>query len=418
MLSNAAWMMGEQMIRLTAALLIGVWMARYLGPADFGRLNSAIAYAGIFAIFAKLGLDRIFVRELVEHAKDELYASRFLAVMWTMRLTGAVVAYSAAVGVQWISGWGDGWIVAIVSSQILFSVTDSIDLLFQSRVNSKPVVMARSLAFFATSGVKLVLLYFQAPLSSFVWVMLLDFAASSLALVLIYHRHHLIKMRLAFEASTSARLLQESWPEIFAGFSGLLLMRLDQVMLRELDGPEAAGIFAVAARLSEAWYFVPMALISSSFPAIVRIKTERPADYMRELQKLMTMLVGLAYLVIAIVQFLAAPAIKFLYGASYAESATILVIQIWCGLFMSLGLGSGSWIMAERKVRLNLFRNLIGASVNVVLNLILIPRYGAVGAAVATLTSLSVAYLVFDFVCRPMRPMAKIKLRSLILLRH
>ena len=416
-ISNASWMMAEQFSRLLIALFVGIWMARYLGPDDFGRLSAAIAYAGIFSIVAKLGLDRIAVRELVQSAEGGgNYPLGLVATLWTLRISAGVVCYVVCVAVVYFLGSGDLWIVAIIALSTVFSATDCIDLLFQARVASRGAVLARSVAIFTTLGIKVILLVCKAPLSSFVWVSLLDFAATSLSLVLVYEARFGIPLRIRIDWPLAGRLLRESWPEILAGFSALIMIRMDQVMLRALAGPREAGIFAVAARLSEAWYFVPLALVSSTFPRIVQYRTENPALYLKRIQHLMVALTALSYLVILLTQILAKHVVVRLFGPEYEESAQILVIHIWSSLLISFGFACGSWIVAERRVQLNLYRNLAGAVSNICLNFILIPRYGAIGAAYATLAGLIVSNIFFDYFCAPLRPLNLLKMRALCLI--
>jgi O-antigen/teichoic acid export membrane protein len=192
---------------------------------------------------------------------------------------------------------------------------------------------------------------------------------------------------------------------------------LDQVMLQSMVGPNAVGTYAVAAKLSEAWYFVPAAIVASTFPAVVRQQSGDRDMYLRRLRHLMIVLVLLSYAAAALGMVLARPLIAWLYGVAYADAAPILMVHIWCGLFVCLGIASGSWIMAERKTHLNLLRNLLGAGINVALNFVLIPLYQGLGAAVATLIAFASAYLLFDFLVPQMREMRDAKLRALLLWR-
>jgi len=109
-----------------------------------------------------------------------------------------------------------------------------------------------------------------------------------------------------------------------------------------------------------------------------------------------------------------APLVPHLFGVAYAAAAPVLVVQVWCGVFLVFAQTSGAWIMAERQARLNLYRSLLGLLVNVAANLVLIPAYGATGAAVGTLLSFMAAYFLFDFLVPRMRPMALLKLRALL----
>ena len=192
-------------------------------------------------------------------------------------------------------------------------------------------------------------------------------------------------------------------------------MRLDQLMLESLQGMAAVGVFAVASRLSEAWYFIPVSLVASAFPKILPNRN-RPDVYYAQISKLMVALVGMSYMAGIAATTLGRPIVEWLYGSAYAESAAILAIHIWCGLFVGLGQVSGAWLSAERKLAINLQRNLFGLLINIPLNYILIPRFGPVGAAWGTLGAMTCAWYLFDLINPLTRRMFFIKSRALILL--
>ena len=210
-------------------------------------------------------------------------------------------------------------------------------------------------------------------------------------------------------------LIAQSWPELFAGFACLVFMRIDQIMLGNMLGDEAVGQYAVASRLAEAWYFIPSALVASSFPAIVRQRTTDRVLYLKRIHQLLVTLVAISYAVALLVMFMAPWAVETLFGKAYEHSASILIILVWSGLFVSLGTASGSWIMAESKPMLNLTRNVMGAAANIALNYILIPLHGTVGAAVGTLMSLCLAYLLSDFLNPQTRHIGWLKVKALLL---
>lgn len=408
-------MAGEQIVRMLIALFVSAWVARYLGPTQYGQLSFAISFASLFGVFATLGLNRIVVRELVKNANDPSYASILISSVVGMRLCAATAMLVLCTLIAWVAEQGELILVGIISAGFFFSSFDCIDLFFQSRSEARVIVVARMLVFSLITTIKIVLLIAGADLVAFAFVTLVEFVFTALALWFAYHWRGFKINFLEIDWRLATKLVGESWPEIIAGFSVMMFMRIDQVMLQNMIGSNAVGVFAVATRLSETWYFVPIALVTSTFPNIVRQRELDPINYMRRLQQLMTGLVALAYLAILVTNFIAEPVISFLYGEAYSESAQILKIHIWCGLFVSLGISSGSWIMAEKMIKLNLYRALFGAVTNFLLNLMIIPRYGVIGAAYATLFSLMVAYLFFDFFVPSMHCMAKAKVRSLLL---
>lgn len=408
--------MGEQLLKLLGGLVIGILIARHLGVEQFGQLGFAMAYSGLFSIVGTLGLNRIGVRELVaartagEDPRTILDTMLFLRVGVSVLLAGALV-FSA-----WVLHQGNLTVLAIVAPMVVFSSLDVVELWFQSQTLAKRTSSARSISYLVVTAFRIVLLIKGASLEWFALAYLVEFFGASIALFMVYNRFEGRFEVRRFDRSLAGRLLRESWPEIVAGFAGLLYIRLDQVMLGNLMGDRAVGIFAVASRLSESWYFIPIALVGSTFPSIVRVRLVDPSLYIQRIGSLMRGLVALSYGAIIATTLFAPTVIVMLYGEAYRESATVLLIHIWCGLFMSLGLASGSWIMAEKRVKLNLYRNLCGAAVNIVLNLILIPPYGPIGASFATLSSLIVAFMLFDMAVPEMRVISRAKWRALVLL--
>jgi O-antigen/teichoic acid export membrane protein len=190
-----------------------------------------------------------------------------------------------------------------------------------------------------------------------------------------------------YDAGLARSLLAQSWPLLLSGMAVMLYMRIDQVMLAAMVGDEAVGQFSAALRLSEVWYFVPAAILSAAFPAMLARRKDGTLAYERYVQKLydLTAWMGLA---VAVVVTLCGPwLIDRLYGDAYAEAARVLQVQTWAGVAVAMSYVHGKWLLAEGLQRLGLFYTLVGCACNLVLNAWLIPRHGAVGAAYATLAA-------------------------------
>lgn len=414
-LSNASWMMAEQVIRMAINLVVSVLIARHLGPEAFGHLSYALALTSLLAIVGTLGLNRICVRELVECGADADRRAMLLSNVYVMRCVMGAALTALCLVLAWTLGHSAPLIVAILAPTLLFRPADTVELYFQSQTLAKNTTKARTVAFLAVTLIRLVLLKFDAGLIAFAIVAMAEVALGAAALLWIYHRSGLSFRWDRLDRSQMLRLLKESWPEIIAGFSGLLFMRLDQLMLEYMAGPTQVGMFAVAARLSESWFFVPSAIVASTFPAIVRERDRNQALYLRRISQLMVALTAMSYGAALVTGLLSGPIVRTLYGAAFADAATILAIHIWCGLFVSFGLASGSWLMSERLVRLNLYRNMTGALINLCANFVLIPSYGAVGAAWGTLVSLAIAHFLFVCVHPQSRQIFFIQCQALVL---
>lgn len=415
-LKNSSWMAAEQVVRMVAGLFIGIWIARHLGPSDYGALSLALALSSLVGVFATLGLSRTVVRELTLHANDENFARRIVASTLVWRLLFSILCYVATVTISLVFGQGNPLLVGVVAATIAFTSFDVIDLYFQSKTASRYSVLARSISFCVFLCVKVGLLLSDSDVLHFAVITSLEAMGNALALWCAT-RSFGIKLRASdIDMRYGWNLIVQSWPELFAGFACLVFMRIDQIMLGNMLGDVAVGQYAVASRLAEAWYFIPSALVASSFPAIVRQRTHDRVLYLKRIHQLLVALVAISYIVAVAVMILAPWVITTLFGQAYERSAAILVVLVWSGLFVSLGTASGSWIMAEAKPMLNLTRNVMGAVANIAFNLYLIPRYGAVGAAVGTLLSLSLAYLLSDFLNPQTRHIGVLKLKALLLI--
>ena len=171
-----------------------------------------------------------------------------------------------------------------------------------------------------------------------------------------------------------------------------LYMQIDIVMLKPL-GAKAVGIYSAAARISEAWYFIPVAIVTSVMPAIIQARKTDQNRYIKRLQNLYDLLVAISLPVALIISISANFIINLLYGDQYQGAGLMLSIHIWSGIFVFLGSASSQYLLAEGYTLISFKRTALGAVVNILLNIWLIPIYGGVGSAVATL----IAYFTAAF---------------------
>ena len=409
------WLFADKILRIVVNLLIMVWLARYLGPAQFGILNYSIAFVALFSTFALLGLEKIVVRELVGNPglKEEILGTVFM-----LRLFGGVVAVILTVGTISLVRFDDSltrWMVGIISLGMLLQTFDTIDCWFQSQVQSKYTVYAKGVAFIIANLGKVALIIMKAELIAFAWIGLAEMAIGAVGMVVVYRvsGFSLGQWKGSFERGVG--FLKDSWPLILSGLTVMVYMRIDQIMIGEMLGDEQVGIYSSAVRLSEAWYFMPMIIVSSIFPSILQAKTRNQDQYLSSMQKLYYVMSWISISIAIPATFLRGPIINVIYGEGYRGADTVLAIHIWAGVFVYLGVASSQYLLAENLTRISFYRTLGGAVVNVLSNLYFIPRHGINGAAMATLISYGVATFGIVF---PKRTRAQffMILRSLTLL--
>lgn len=386
-LANSAWLMADKVVRLGLGLVIWVWLARHFGPEQFGVWNYAIAFAALFSAVASLGLDGIVVRELI---RDEDQSGEVMGTALALRLGAGLLAALVCVLTAWILRPSDGLAIALVAMSAMVFVLQSsqiIDCHFQARMRTRPAVLAVNGAFLLASAGRLALLFLDAPLPWFGVSLVVEAALAAALLLVAYRADKQLVHLWRFRWHTARRLLGESWPLLLSGLAVMAYMRLDQVMLASMAGDAEVGQFSAALRISEVWYFVPMAIVTAAFPAIMKKRAEGAAAYERFLQMLYDGMAWLGAGVSVVVSLIAPWLVDQLYGPQFSHAAAILSVQIWAGVTVSMSFVHSKWLLAEGLQKYGLVYTLAGAFVNIGLNLLLIPRYGALGSAWATLAT-------------------------------
>lgn len=411
---NTSWLFAEKILRMTVGLLVGIWVARYLGPEQFGLLSYAQSFVGLFSIIATLGLNSIVVRELVKNNIDKniLIGTSFFMML------GAAFFVILLLVIAVIFTSNDTFtniLIFIIASATIFQSFNVIDFYFQSRVMSKYIVYSNVISLFISSLIKIILILNEAPLIYFALTVLFDTIVLALGFIYFYKKHDENLKSWKFDKNIAISLLKDSSPLIIAGVINSIYMKVDQVMIKEILGVTEVGYYSAAVKLSEAWFAIGVIICNSLFPAIVNAKKVSEKLYYERIQKLFLFLVIISYTLSMVVYFLSDWIILFLYGREFAESSSILSIHIFSAIFVYLGVSSGRWLIAENKTILNLYRNIFGMIVNIVLNIVFIPKFGITGAAIASLIAYVCAFYIIDFFQKETRYIFYLKSKSLLL---
>lgn len=386
-ISNTGWLMADNVLRMGAGLLVTIWVTRYLGPAQFGALSYATAFVMLFSATALLGLDYIVVRNIVRDpsSRDEVLGTAFV-----LKSIGGVFAVGLTLAAIFLVRPEDTLtrtLVAVVAVGTLFQAFGTFDFWFQSQVQSKYPAYARSFAYLAICVLKVVLILVEAPLVAFAWAALADVALGSIGLAIAYRMNGRRVKGWRATAGMAKTLLRDSWPLMLTDTVVLVYVRIDKIMIGEIVGDAELGIYAVAAMLAEALYFIPAAVTSSAFPGLVEAKSISEELFYERLQRLYNLMALLGYAVAVPTTLLAWWAIPFLFGPSYAEASGMLVGLVWAGVFFNLTMARNYYLTAMNWTRLHFITDLLGCVLNISLNLYLIPRYGGMGAVVASAVS-------------------------------
>ena len=400
-LRNISWLTGEKVIRMGINFFVVIYVVKYLGSEDFGKLSYCISFVSLFDAIAKLGLDNIVVRNLV---REEGSRDVILGTAFGLKLIGSLLAFLLIV--TSISAthptkevW---WMTIVIGLSMFFSAFDVIDYWFQSQVKSGAISFARIVQVIIISLAKLGLIIANFPLIAFVWLVLIDYATKRIFITIVYLKERLSLFSWKFSCLQGKNLLADSWSLILSSVMIAIYMKIDQVMLGNMADIQAVGNYATAVKFSEIWYFVPVAICSSVFPTIIKARARSKKEYYTKLQQLYDFMVVISVFIAVPITFLAKPIIINLLGTEYTTAATILSCHIWAGVFAFLRVARSRWLMAENLTIFNFATTSLGAVTNIILNYYLIPQYQGMGAAIATVISYGVSGYLSCFVYPPM----------------
>jgi len=388
---NGSWLILDKVVRILTGIIVSASVARYLGPGQFGELAYVIACLTFFYAIATLGVENIVVRDL---AQDPDKAPAVLGTTMLMRFVVGIVCAIAAIG---LLVWSDGLhsepvILALLACGFLiFQAADVVDLWFQSQIQSGYSVKIRLINYLFFSALKVALILTQSPLVAFASIYSIEAVATGLSLVGTYYwasvkqvfgsfdqrKLLLVKMALAID------ILKESWPFILSALTVAISTRIDIVLIKYFLGGESVGIYTTAQTLVTIGTILPGILFSSVLPTLSRFKVDDHPRFIQSLQKLyqVAVLWGIGSS-IALILF-ANWIVVLIYGQAYESAGEVLKVLSIANVFTSLGIVQAQWLFSEKGNRILFIQTLIAGVSAFILNLVFIPLWGLLGAAIA-----------------------------------
>lgn len=400
-LKNGAWLILDKLTRGVASFIVGVCVARYLGPEQFGVLSYVLAYIAFFQVFANLGMDSIVVRELVHgQGGPRERIGGLLGTLLHMRFTAGLVSWCfAVIFIAIIYGWDDQRVllVALAGGSLIFQAADTVDLWFQSQNASKRTVLAKLFAFSISASLKLFLIYIGAALEFFAAAIFFEFGMIALSLALVYSSKAFESAWKSSYKDFGLKLLRESWPIIISGVAISIYMRIDQIMIQSMLGSKEVGLFSVAFTLVSLWSIIPTIICSSFMPLISKYKSNNERIYILAISRVLRFLLITSIFISIVVAIWSHAIISLMYGIEYVDAGAVLKILIFTIIPVFLGLGQGLWIFNEKKSSLYLKQTVVGLLFSIPLNFILIKYYGIQGAAISAVISNSMSAILVNF---------------------
>ena len=381
--SNMKWLVGERIFQMVIALVINMVTARYLGVDNYGIINYVASFIAFFTPICSLGLEGIIIKELVDNPDKQ---GEVIGTAMGMRVCSSLLSMIAILLLLTFLNPGDTVMlgVAVFQSLILiFNTADLFEFWYQSRLESRKSVKMKIISYFLVAIYKILILVFHKSIYWFALTNTLDMMVAYALLFLSYRRDN--GSQLTFSLKKGKDMLKISYNFIISGLMVAVYAQMDKIMLGKMLDTTAVGLYSVGIYICNLWNFIPNAIIVSMRPGILQAKQYNEELYIKKLKQMYAIIIWVSILYAVAVCIFSKYIIWILYGKDFLGAREPLMIAVWyCG-FSLIGSARDVWIISEKLQKYSKYFALVGALTNLILNFVLIPLWGMVGAASATL---------------------------------
>lgn len=396
---SALILLAENIFRMGMVAATSFWIARQLGPADFGVLNFASAFVAILMAVGNLGLETPITMILAQKEDDD----EILYVALIMRMVAGVFTYGLAFLMLYGFAYRDRMTTEcslIISTGLIFGAFGVFDYWFKARTEATVPAVIRVTATLLSNIAKVSCLILGLGLHAISWAISIEVILISLGLFLVYKIFN--KNKTNFRKIDYRRvfdLLRSGWPYMLGALLIMLYMKIDVVLMGYMASKEETGIYALSQKLSEVLYIVPTVLIQSIYPHIVKKISVNNNEKNSNGQLLFDFAMAGSFVALVFSYILVGPIVNYIFGEAYQSSINVFYIHGLSLFAIALNSARSNW-MAVLSIQNKIpMITSFGLMVNLGMNYILIPMYGAVGAAIATLGSYFFSgYLISYFV--------------------
>lgn len=398
---NASWIIICRIAQSVLTLVIGMLTARYLGPSNYGLINYASSIVSFVTPIMYLGLNSILVQEIIQNPNQE---GEILGTSIVMSLGSAVLCIIGVVSFALVANAGETEtliVCALYSILLIFQAVDLVQYWFQAKLMSKYTSITMLCAYLVVSIYKIFLLATGKNIYWFALSNVIDYAIIAISLLIIYKKYG--GSKFFFSLQTGKRLISRSKYYIISSIMTVVFTQTDKVMLKIMLDDAATGYYSAAVTCAGVSSFVFSAIIDSARPTIFQSAKLCKEQFELNMTRLYSVVIYLSLAQSLFMTILAQPIINLLYGNQYTATANVLRLVVWYTTFSYIGAVRGIWMLAEEKQKYLLVANVLGALANVIVNAILIPRYGMFGAAFASIATQFFANIGIGYIIRPIQ---------------
>ena len=400
-ISNISWVSIEKFVKIFTSLLVTGLIARYLGIELFGIYAFALTFVTLFGSLTVFGTNSVVVNELVIRKKD---TNKILSSAFILHLIGGTLSFLLCLVLAiFFEKEYLPELIFILSIGFFFQSCFVVRYFCEAFLVFRKIVFFEVLVLFLGASLKVYFIFIKLDVISLAIATVIE----TLALFIIYlsqfkKRIHK-QFRFIINKSELMLLANKSWPYIIGGVAMAIFLRTDQIMVSALLSNKDLGIISSALRLNEIIFLIGIIITSSITQRALKKRNENYNEYLKLIRQNFVILSAVGVLIAIFCTLFSDFIIQIIFGTQYSESGVYLMYYSWISVIFFGGLVSDRWYLAENQQKIRLAKMLIGLGSNVFLNYYLINKFGLIGAPLASLISLLIAYVLFDLFKWPVK---------------
>ena len=391
-------------------VIASIIIARVFNPDDFGRYSYIIGVSSVIAVIAEFRLQSVMMKKILQspQSSGEIIGS---AISANIAFSGLGVLIASI----YLYFESDKTVIIgtlIYTASFFYKAPRAFRAYFISTENNLTIAKCEIIASIISLATVLTFVSLKLSLAWIIFARSLDFLISGILLTIAFKIEVKGKIKLSTKFAEAKSMTFLSAPLVFSGAAMILLQRMDLILVRQYLGDHAAGLYSSAATAMSLFSIIPLVISETLAPHIFRSPTSHQTSQVQQNFSDTVVFTGIA---MSACMAAASPLfIKFLYGPSYIEAQNTMYILSACPILIALGAASGQIIVADGNQNQSFIKSIIACIINLILNMILIPRIGINGAAISTVTGLLIANLLSHRLIPIYRYLFKIQMRSLL----
>jgi polysaccharide transporter, PST family len=390
--SNASWYAIEKLARMVGAFVVGAWVARYLGPEQYGSLAFALALTLSLGFLSSWGIESLAVRDMAQQPEN---INQIASTYFFVRLAGALAAPLIAFFFVTLTHQEDTelrHLALILSFSVPLMAFEVADCWLQSQHLSRQATFIRLSGFTAGAAAKVLLVTVGADLFWFAIANVFETLTIAALYATLLQKSGVSLSPAHWNNDVFRNMFLKSKGMILSALAVVIYSRLDVLAVGSLLSRDELGHYAMAASFSSAWSVLGMSLGQAHAPHLSSLRQiNNTGAYMRALRRFLIIMLVIPLTGSFLLASCAGQIFHLVLGPEFNKSGELFALLVWSSIPIYLGIATSQIIVDERIYWASLVRTLMGLIVSIILAIPLIGNYGADGAAMLMITGTTAA---------------------------